>query len=232
MNRAGDRLRLRPGVVAGVDQDGRLHVVFLSTGRHCVYDAGPAALRVVELLDAPCTRAQLLDEVAGAFDGFGDEQLTEILQALEDDDALDTIDPAERDDGETEVYRKQINFFRDSAGSHARARDMHRRVRTARVAVVGAGGLGSWVAQTLAMTGVGHLMIVDPDVVTTGNLSRQAMYYAEDVGLTKAEALRARIERATDGRVKVETCAQRLTKDVSGDTFATCELVINCADEP
>ncbi|TDC01152.1 ThiF family adenylyltransferase [Nonomuraea longispora] len=231
MNRTASSVRLRPGVVAGVDRDGRLHVVFLSSGKHCVYDAGPEALRVVELLGTPRTVTQILDDVGGAHEGFGPELLQEILAALEADDALDFIAPGEQD-GETELYRKQISFFRDSAGSHTEALAMQRQVRESRVAVVGAGGLGSWVAQTLAMTGIGHIVIMDPDVVTPGNLPRQAMYYAEDAGLVKAEVLKARIERATDGRSQVTTHARSLTEDFDGDAFATCDLVVNCADEP
>ncbi|MBQ6008028.1 MAG: ThiF family adenylyltransferase, partial [Kiritimatiellae bacterium] len=62
----------------------------------------------------------------------------------------------------------------------------------ARVAVCGLGGLGSNVAIALARAGVGHLHLVDFDVVEPTNLNRQ-QYGAAQVGLPKAEALRSNI---------------------------------------
>ena len=62
----------------------------------------------------------------------------------------------------------------------------------ARVAVCGLGGLGSNVAIALARAGVGHLHLVDFDVVEPTNLNRQ-QYGAAQVGLPKADALRSNI---------------------------------------
>lgn len=58
----------------------------------------------------------------------------------------------------------------------------------ARVVIVGAGGLGSWVALALARSGVRHLTIIDPDRFDRTNASRQLMF-AADVGECKAMAL-------------------------------------------
>ncbi|MBR2839480.1 MAG: sulfur carrier protein ThiS adenylyltransferase ThiF [Kiritimatiellae bacterium] len=65
----------------------------------------------------------------------------------------------------------------------------------ARVAVCGLGGLGSNVAIALARAGVGHLHLIDFDVVEPSNLNRQ-QYAAGQVGLAKAEAMRANIAAA------------------------------------
>ena len=62
----------------------------------------------------------------------------------------------------------------------------------ARVAVCGLGGLGSNVAIALARAGVGHLHLLDFDRVEPSNLNRQ-QYLADQVGLAKADALRANI---------------------------------------
>ncbi len=69
------------------------------------------------------------------------------------------------------------------------------RFESARVAVCGLGGLGSNVALALARAGVGRLHLIDFDRVEPTNLNRQ-QYSADQVGLPKAEALRANVAAA------------------------------------
>jgi adenylyltransferase/sulfurtransferase len=68
-----------------------------------------------------------------------------------------------------------------------------RRLKSARVLCVGAGGLGSPAAMYLAAAGVGTLGLVDFDVVDPTNLHRQVLYSVEDVGRPKLEVAAARL---------------------------------------
>jgi molybdopterin/thiamine biosynthesis adenylyltransferase len=62
------------------------------------------------------------------------------------------------------------------------------RFHAARVAVIGAGGLGSAVATYLAMAGVGHLTLIDSDRVELSNLNRQILHEQGDIGRLKVES--------------------------------------------
>ena len=64
--------------------------------------------------------------------------------------------------------------------------DGQRRLRQARVLVVGAGGLGSPLIKYLAAAGVGTIGIVDDDTVSESNLNRQILYYPSQEGKPKA----------------------------------------------
>jgi sulfur-carrier protein adenylyltransferase/sulfurtransferase len=79
-----------------------------------------------------------------------------------------------------------------------------RRLKAARVLCVGAGGLGSPAALYLAAAGVGTLGLVDFDVVDVSNLQRQIIHGTPDVGRSKLESARSRIE-ALNPDVRVET---------------------------
>ena len=60
------------------------------------------------------------------------------------------------------------------------------RLREARVLVVGAGALGNEVLKNLALVGIGHITIVDFDVVEDSNLSRSVLFRASDSGKPKS----------------------------------------------
>ncbi len=64
------------------------------------------------------------------------------------------------------------------------------RIRSARVAVFGVGGVGSWCVEGLVRSGVRHVTIVDFDRVSTSNINRQLMATAHTVGRVKVEAMK------------------------------------------
>ena len=87
------------------------------------------------------------------------------------------------------------------------------KLKAAKVLIVGAGGLGAPTIQYLAAAGVGHLTIVDDDVVSLSNLQRQVIHATVDVGLAKVESAAADVRRlnphvnvtATNARLKKRT---------------------------
>ncbi len=69
------------------------------------------------------------------------------------------------------------------------------KLKNATVFIAGAGGLGSPVATYLAVAGVGHLILVDMDVVDQSNLNRQILHWDENVGQKKIESGFAKLRR-------------------------------------
>jgi tRNA A37 threonylcarbamoyladenosine dehydratase len=67
------------------------------------------------------------------------------------------------------------------------------RLRTARVAVVGLGGVGSWTVEALARSGVARLVLIDLDQIAESNINRQVQALGRTVGQAKVDALRERI---------------------------------------
>ena len=69
----------------------------------------------------------------------------------------------------------------------------YRRLRALTVAVVGVGGVGSWVAEALARSGVAGLVLIDLDQVAESNINRQVQALGATLGQAKVQALRERI---------------------------------------
>jgi len=104
-----------------------------------------------------------------------------------------------------------------------------RRIKAARVLVVGAGGLGSPVALYLAAAGVGTLGLVDFDVVDVTNLHRQLLHGTKDVGRPKLDSALDRI-RDTNPHVHVEPYETRLTSANALQILRDYDLVVDGTD--
>jgi adenylyltransferase/sulfurtransferase len=107
--------------------------------------------------------------------------------------------------------------------------DGQRRLRDARILLVGAGGLGSPAALYLAAAGVGTLGLVDFDVVEVTNLHRQILYGTSDVGQRKLASASERL-RDTNPHVRLETHEFRLSAANARDLIARYDLVVDGTD--
>lgn len=82
-------------------------------------------------------------------------------------------------------------LFYQSIGAEAGATQA--RLQASTVAVLGVGGIGTWAAYLLAAAGVGHLRLIDGDVIEESNLTRQVLFQLGDVGRSKVEVARERL---------------------------------------
>lgn len=105
------------------------------------------------------------------------------------------------------------------------------RLAAARVAVVGCGATGSRIAELLGRAGVGHLRLIDRDVVEVSNLQRQALYTNADVEAVEPKAAAAaRALLAIDPGLTVEPRVTDLTADRAGELLSGVDLVLDGTD--
>lgn len=102
-------------------------------------------------------------------------------------------------------------------------------ILSAKVLVIGAGGLGSPVAMYLAAAGVGRLVIADNDTVDLTNLQRQIMHSTEMVGHPKVESARASLQRINP-LANVVPLHTRLEDAALDEQVAAADLVLDCCD--
>ncbi len=103
------------------------------------------------------------------------------------------------------------------------------KLKSARIAVVGAGGIGSAVIPALAGAGVGALTIIDDDAVELGNLHRQPLFRERDAGYSKADLALQFVERL-NRFVKATPVQQRIAPDNAPQLLAGHDLVIDGSD--
>ena len=173
-----------------------------------------AALRGDPLEAMP---VELADEVGRILDWLASERYIRPAEALGSAD--------------TSQWDRQVRWLAQETGDGP---TRQRRLRDARVLVLGVGGLGCVVADLLARAGVGTLILVDDDHVELGNLPRQPLYVASDVGEQKVDVAGRRI-RAAIPSIRIERSRRSINgaRDMSELLDEHHPMLVVCsADRP
>lgn len=150
-----------------------------------------------------------LASVAGGFEQWRRDGLPEMAGADEDADFL-------------ERYSRHLRL--PQVGLEGQ-----RKLASARVLLVGAGGLGSPAAFYLAAAGVGRLLIADDDVVDRSNLQRQILHTEQRIGVPKVDSAREALG-ALNPRVGLETHRVRVSADNVESLVSGVDVVVDGAD--
>lgn len=125
-------------------------------------------------------------------------------------------------DSELDRYARHI-LLREIGGPG------QRRLKDARVLVVGAGGLGSPVLLYLAAAGVGCIGVIDDDSVDASNLQRQIIHTDQRIGVPKVQSAEVAM-KALNPYVTVRPYQRRLTPEIAAELVADYDLVLDGTD--
>lgn len=164
--------------------------------------------------------------------GVATEGVAQVLEELERLGLLDREVRSGLDEAERARYDRQLIYFADLAAPGVAAEELQLRLAEAKVAILGCGGLGSWIACGLACAGVGELTLIDDDRVELSNLNRQLLFGEADIGEPKVEAARrALLEHNSRVRVRAEQRSVRGVDDLR-ETVQRVDLLMAAADRP
>ncbi len=104
-----------------------------------------------------------------------------------------------------------------------------RKLKQARVLLIGVGGLGSPAALYLAAAGVGNLGLVDFDTVDVTNLQRQVIFGSEDVGKSKLQVAKQRLH-SINPHIQIDLYEFRLTSENALDLFSGYDIIVDGTD--
>jgi bacteriocin biosynthesis cyclodehydratase domain-containing protein len=185
-----------------------------------------AARSLLAALDGTRTAEELERE-------FGTELTSDSLAQLAElgllDDAADDEQVTLR---ELARYDRQLRYFSDVSDGALPPSEYQRRLREARVLVLGVGGLGSWASYALACCGVGELVLLDGDLVEESNFNRQILYRERDIGRPKVEAAADALAEF-DSSCRLTPVARRLeSTDAVRELAEGADFVVNGADWP
>lgn len=105
-------------------------------------------------------------------------------------------------------------------------KDKLKMLKNKHILICGVGGVGSFVAEALARSGVGKLTLIDFDNIDPSNLNRQLMTTKENIGKVKVEELKKRLEEVSDCKINVKN----LYIDETFKLDKKYDYVIDCID--
>ncbi len=104
-----------------------------------------------------------------------------------------------------------------------------RALLASRIVIVGAGGLGGPAGLYLAAAGVGHITIIDDDVVEASNLQRQVQFVHTDIGMEKSAALSDTLKELNPD-IDIRRKNIRLTADNAGELLSGYDVILDGTD--
>jgi len=104
------------------------------------------------------------------------------------------------------------------------------RLKTSRVVIAGVGGLGCVSATYLAAAGVGHITVVDFDVVELSNLNRQVLYWEEDIGANKVVIAQKKLSKLNPNVEITPVCAE-ITEENASNIISEAQVVVDGLDK-
>ena len=104
-----------------------------------------------------------------------------------------------------------------------------RKLRNAKILVVGAGALGNEVLKNLALLGFGHIIVVDMDTIENSNLSRSVLYRPSDIGRNKAKVAAERTREIYEN-CEIGGIDGNVMHDIGLGVFAWADVIIGALD--
>lgn len=200
-----ERLKIADRITPIPDGPDRVHLHSWTQSLALVGRADRIFQALIPLLDGGRTGA----EIVAALERYGRDEVAAVLDDLMKAGIVEPCDPAQsrRSAGE----RAQVAFFSQFAlpaelaeaatprGLARSGAEYQQRLAEARIAVFGAGRIGARLAQGLAVSGAGHLTVIDAAPVGAEDLGGEASFGEADLGMPRVEALKRRCAAAVPG---------------------------------
>lgn len=108
-------------------------------------------------------------------------------------------------------------------------KDGQLKLKNSKIAVIGAGGLGSTVLLHLAAAGIGYIKIIDNDTLDLSNLNRQILYNMDGINKSKAK-LAEKYLKELNNNIEIESINKKLDKNNIDELLSDVNLILDCLD--
>lgn len=228
---------LRDGIDVYVGNDDLVTFVHLSSRKRLQIKCHPGLLQSLTWMRGQKTVADIIHWFRENYSDsdLSDEAITGFVSYLHDKNIIVEENWFEKLDlplRYQERLKRQLYFLMDMVDSPIQVGEIQRRIMNTKVAIVGVGAVGGWIARELTMMGFQRFVLIDPDITETSDAARHAFSNHKRLGEAKVQVVAEGL-RAIDHGIEVSTHAIGLQIDTELDEFIHgVDLIVNAADEP
>ncbi|MGT2667574.1 HesA/MoeB/ThiF family protein [Streptococcus rifensis] len=186
------KIAIKPGVSLLYNiKDKRFQFSISTSNIQKIYEMEPEYVYFFKLLSKYDDDSIIFSEIQARFPNFKRKEFISTIEILRREGIISIKQPipATISHEESIRYNRQVNFFSNLNPEKLNPWDFQNKLKTSKVLILGIGGIGSWIAQYLTMSGLGEIYICDFDIVELHNLTRQTLYSVNDLGKKKTDAL-------------------------------------------
>jgi molybdopterin-synthase adenylyltransferase len=132
-------------------------------------------------------------------------------------------------DSETHLTEKDLNRYQRQIVIPYIGQSGQEKLKNSNVCIVGVGGLGCTSANYLTAAGIGHITLVDFDIIELSDLNRQILYWEEDIGKKKVSVARDKLSRLNPG-IKISIFDSPITQSNAHTIIRGTDVVIDGLD--
>lgn len=207
-------------------------ILFMNKHLEIKLEADKLLLEILNLIDSSFTTDEIYQKLKSKYSYITLEELESIIFELTRLGLLEKDTDLKIDDKELLFLNRHLNFLSDYTNDQYNKYQLQERLFSASIVIIGVGAIGSWIAYNLIQSGIKNLILIDPDKVSLSNLSRQSLYFKEDIGKFKVNVLKKHLEKIVSNlNITIHKKEIQEKDDLNIINF-NVDLVINCSDKP
>lgn len=229
------RYRIKESVKLSMDKKNgeTLFALFMNQHLELTIETNEILLDILHLIDENNTDQVIFDKINSRYNDIINKQefqllITELLETgiIESKINNNLLYP------DHSFLSRQLNFLSEYSDLKYNQFQLQNSISNSTVVIMGLGAIGSWIAYNLVQSGIKNLHLIDDDTVDISNISRQALYFQEDIGEYKVNALKKHLNKIISN-LNIKTYKLNIEKSSDLNILPkNIDLFINCADYP
>lgn len=168
---------------------------FTNDGISKTYETSNEIDYLITLLNGKYNSKEIYNLLNKKFPNISIDDFNLILNQMIKDNIIEQNNENLFNDSYYKKYKRQINFFEQFSNFNTNKYELQNKLRNSKVAIFGLGGTGSWIIQSLVLSGIQNFRLFDFDIVELTNLNRQVLYEYSDIGKPKLDSIYKKIKK-------------------------------------
>lgn len=204
----------------------KIKIIFMNTHKEINIKCTEVCRFILNLLTSGITKSNLINRIKNNYPRVSDKEIQDFFYFLIESQVIEKV---RKNKYENSIVSRQVIFYSDIVSNSEAMQD---KLSNKTILILGLGGVGSCISYFLAQAGITHFILVDSDIVENTNLGRQALYFKDDIGKYKVDAISNKLKKINPNIVVEKHVFTIHSKNDFTKINQIPDIVVNCLDEP